>query len=189
MISKTLPEEIMDVYNTATCLHSKQQVEIAFDHIAQAITKKLANDNPLLLCVVIGGIVPVGHLLPRLNFPLEVDYVHVTRYHKTTTGHELIWKALPSTKLTGRNILLVDDILDKGVTLKSIIDFCLTQKVNSIHTAVLVNKQVERAPLGLLDADFYGLTVQNDYVFGYGLDYKGYLRNAAGIYKVAPQFQ
>lgn len=186
---KVMPEEIIEVYKTATCLYSKSEVETAFDRISEAMTKQLAETNPVLLCVVVGGIVTLGNLLPRLNFPLEVDYVHVTRYHQTTKGQKLVWKATPSTDLKGRNVVLVDDILDGGITLKHIVDYCETQNANSIHTAVLVDKASARLPEGLKVADFCGLTVENHYVFGYGLDYKGYLRNAPGIYKVAPQFE
>lgn len=184
-----LPEEIVKIYNASHCLYSKKEVEAAFDQIAAGITADLANTNPVLLCVVVGGIVTMGHLLPRLNFPLQVDYVHATRYQNKIKGQaELLIKAKPTTNLQGRTVIIVDDILDAGVTLQGLMNFCREEGAQAVYTAVLVDKQDARAPQGLQQADYCGLVVENKYVFGYGLDYKGYLRNAPGIYKIAEKY-
>ena len=76
----------------------------------------------MIICVMIGGLVPLGNLLHRLDFPLEVDYVHATRYRGDITGGDIHWKVRPSTNLAGRTVLVVDDILDGGITLAAIID-------------------------------------------------------------------
>lgn len=184
-----VPAHIRQVFSTSTCIYSRKEVESALDKIARQMHQVLADSNPILLCVVVGGIVPLGNLLPRLDFPLEVDYVHATRYAGATTGGELIWKAKPSCDMKGRTVVIVDDILDGGITLSRIIDYCQQQGVAAVQTAVLVDKQVSRQPGGLAVADYTGLTVGDDYVFGYGMDYHEYLRNAPGIYKVAPEYQ
>ncbi len=184
-----LPEQIREVFAKATCIYSKAQVEQALDKLAHQISAKLANDNPVFLCVVIGGIVPLGNLLVRLDFPLEVDYVHATRYRNDTKGKDLQWKAAPSTDLQGRTVVVVDDILDGGITLASIVEFCKNKNAKQVFTVALVDKYEARLPSGLPEADFCGLKIENHYVFGYGLDYKGYLRNAPGIYMVAPEHE
>lgn len=184
-----LPEHIRHVFSCATCIYSKQQVEAALDKLATEISYKLAHSNPIFLCVVVGGIVPLGNLLPRLDFPLEVDYVHATRYNGETRGGVLKWLAKPSCDMKGRTIVIVDDILDGGVTLNEILAYCRDQQAESVYSAVLVDKQDARLPEGLPEADFTGLRVDNHYVFGYGMDYKGYLRNAPGIYMVAPEHE
>ena len=176
-----------DVMARATCLYTKEAVDSALDRMAADITSRLSESNPVFLCVVVGGIVPLGNLLPRLNFPLEVDYIHATRYQNKIRGEELAWKVLPNCHLKDRTVVIVDDILDGGITLKEIVRFCHDQGAHEVFTAVLVDKQNARLPTGLPIADFSGLTVDNHYVFGYGMDYKGYLRNAPGIYRVAPQ--
>lgn len=184
-----LPAKIQQVLASATCIYSREQVEAALDQMAQQMQQKLADTNPILLCVVLGGIVPLGNLLPRLDFPLEIDYVHATRYNGDISGGELTWKAEPSCDLRGRTVVIVDDILDGGVTLASICDYCKQHGAAHVQTAVLVDKLVARQPAGVKSADYTGLTVGDDYVFGYGMDYHEYLRNAPGIYKVAAKYQ
>lgn len=184
-----LPEDIEQILKKSECLYTKTQIEIALDLMAENMTKDLATANPLFLCVVIGGIVPLGNLLPRLEFPLEVDYIHVTRYRGETRGGNLIWKAEPSGDLSNRTIVVVDDILDSGLTLKEVVDYCHRKGAKKVYTAVLVDKEAARQSNGLQKADYVGLPVDNRYVFGYGMDYKEYLRNAPGIFAVAPEHE
>jgi hypoxanthine phosphoribosyltransferase len=184
-----VPDHIRQVFAKSTCLYSKFDVENAMDRMATEISYRLAHKNPILLCVVVGGIVPLGNLLPRLDFPLEVDYVHATRYTGDTVGKELKWRVKPSCDMHDRTVIIVDDILDGGVTLSAIIRFCQEQGAAEVYSAVLVDKCHARLPDGHKHADFSGLKVDNHYVFGYGMDYKGYLRNAPGIYMVPPEFE
>jgi len=185
----SIPEQIQEVYEKAACLHTKQEIDAELNRLAIDIHEALSEKNPLLLCVMIGGLVLTGNLLPRLDFPLELDYVHATRYRSTTSGGELTWKAKPSADLKNRTILIIDDILDQGVTLQAIINYCKEQGAEEILTAVLLDKRECRLPDGLALADFTGLVIPDRYVFGYGLDYKEYLRNAPGIFMVAPEHQ
>ena len=116
-----IPEKIKEVYERSTCLFTTKEVEAALDRMAINIHECLHDKNPVLLCVMIGGMVPLGNLLPRLDFPLEVDYVHATRYCGEIEAGELQWKVKPSLTLEGRTVLVVDDILDGGVTLAEIL--------------------------------------------------------------------
>jgi hypoxanthine phosphoribosyltransferase len=174
--------EIKHVQVNAECLYSEQQVEAALDDMATQINSLLADRNPLVLCVMNGGVVVAGKLLTRLTMPLNVDAINASRYQNTTSGQTLSWVLKPSTSLVNRVVLIVDDILDEGVTLAALHDYCLEQGASDVYSAVLVNKILDHDKPIL--ADFVGLNVENKYVFGYGMDYKGYLRNAAGIYAV-----
>lgn len=185
----SIPKQIQEVYEKSTCLHTKQEIDAELNRLAIDIHEVLSDKNPLLLCVMIGGLVLTGNLLPRLDFPLELDYVHATRYRGATSGGELTWKAKPSAEIKNRTVLIIDDILDQGLTLQSIIDFCQAQGAKEILTAVLLDKRECRIDGGLATADFTGLVIPDRYVFGYGLDYKEYLRNAPGIFMVAPEHQ
>lgn len=184
-----IPDRIQEVFTRATCLYTRQEIEAALDKMATEIEAKLEGSNPLLLCVMVGGLIPAGNLLPRLDFPLELDYIHATRYGDKLQGGELEWLVKPKISLKDRVVLIVDDILDGGLTLTAILDYCKAQGAKEVYSAVLLDKQQTRVPGGLPKADFTGITMEDGYVFGYGMDYKGYLRNASGIYVVAPEHQ
>lgn len=183
------PRLIHEVYERSSCLFDKAAIEAALDRMALEMTAQLKDKSPIFMAVMVGGMVPLGNLLPRLNFPLEVDYVHATRYRGGLEGKELHWKAKPSREVAGRTVVIVDDILDGGVTLAELVESVKAMGATEIYTAVLVDKHHERAPDGLRHADFVGLEVEDHYVFGYGMDYQEYLRNAPGIYVVAPEHE
>lgn len=180
-------DEARHVLATADCCYTRAQVDEALDEMALAITATLQDNNPLVLCVLNGGLIATGTLLLRLPFPLNCDYVHATRYRDKTHGGELNWIAKSSYPLKDRHVLIVDDIFDEGLTLKALIKYCREEGAASVRSAVLVNKLHDRKTD--LQADFVGLDVEDRYVFGYGMDYKGYLRNAPGIYAVNEQKQ
>ena len=184
-----LPEQIREVYAKATCLHTREEVEAALDKMAAEIHNELENSNPVLLCVMVGAVVPAGQLLTRLDFPLEVDYVHATRYRSGLQGGEIQWRAEPKTELKDRTVIVLDDVLDGGVTLAAVVDYCKERQAKAVYTAVLVDKERPRETGGLEKADFTGITTVNRYIIGYGLDYKEYLRNVPGIYAVAPEHE
>lgn len=176
------PDEVRRIWQEADCLYSATEVEKQLDRMAREISRDHADANPIMMCIMTGALIPAGHLLTRLQFPLQIDYIHATRYGQATTGGELTWQTRPSLALPGRDIIIIDDILDEGVTLAAIVEFCKQQGASKVSTAVLVEKQHERK--SGIQADYVGLHIEDRYVFGYGMDYQGYLRNAAGIYAV-----
>lgn len=173
-------EEIRRVAAEADCLFGEAEVEAALDRMAEAITLVLADRNPVVITVLNGGIIPAGKLLARLRFPLEIDSLKAGRYQGQTRGTEMRWLLEPAIPLAGRTVLLIDDILDEGITLAEIRRWCLAQGAEAVYAAVLVDKQLGREKP--CKADFVGLEAENRYLFGYGMDYKGYLRNRPGIY-------
>ena len=175
-------EQAHAVLEEAECLYSADEVHEAFDRLAAQINAKLEGTNPLVLCVMNGGLVPAGHLLTRLSFPLQFEYIHATRYRGDLQGGELHLRAKPVTQLAGRVVLVIDDILDEGVTLARILEYCREQGADEVASCVLVEKRHDRKVD--VAVDFVGLEVEDRYVFGYGMDYKGYLRNAPGIFAV-----
>ncbi len=182
-MTEPTPAEIEKIFSEAELLYGAAEVEQALDDMAVAISGTISKANPILLCIMTGGIVPTGLLLPRLQFPLQLDYVHASRYAGNTTGGNLDWIRAPSIPLENRTVLILDDILDKGVTLSAIRDACLKLGADKIYSAVLVDKDTPR--LGdIQQADFTGLRIPDRYVFGYGMDYRNYLRNIPGIYAV-----
>ncbi|MEZ5540589.1 MAG: hypoxanthine-guanine phosphoribosyltransferase [Pseudomonadota bacterium] len=175
------PAELKRIRATAVELHGPAQVHAALDRMAAEITAVLGETLPVVLCVLTGGIIPTGHLLTRLPFPLETDYLHATRYRGATSGREVEWVSEPGISLAGRTVLVVDDILDEGNTLVDIARYCRQAGAAQLYTAVLIQKRHDRRNPAA-HADFVGLEVDDRYVFGFGMDYKGYLRNLNGIY-------
>jgi len=175
---------IRQIMAEADCLFTEAEVEAAIDKVASQINAELAERNPVVFCVMNGGLIFSGKLLTKLNFPLEASYLHATRYRNETSGGELFWKAKPEVSFIDRDVLIVDDILDEGHTLGAIIDFCHHAGARAVHTAVLIDKEHERKARPDLKANYVGLSCIDRYIFGYGMDYKGYWRNAAGIFAV-----
>lgn len=178
--------EVERIEQNAIQLYDANAINEALDRMAEGITDALSGTVPVILCVLSGSIIPTGHLLTRLSFPLEIDYLHATRYQGGTTGKHIEWLCTPSTLLAGKNVLIVDDILDEGNTLKAVYDFCHAQGASKVLSAVLVQKEHNRRPDNIV-ADFVGLKVEDKYVFGFGMDYHGYLRNLHGIYTLGPE--
>ncbi|HVT37317.1 MAG TPA: hypoxanthine-guanine phosphoribosyltransferase [Nevskiaceae bacterium] len=179
-------ERLLDaqqVRESADCLHDAAAVQRAYDRLAAQIEREYAGKNPLLLCVMIGGLQPTAEIVQRLAFPFELDYLHATRYRGQTSGADLHWKAHPDIAVAGRDVLVIDDILDEGHTLAAILFALRGQNAASVKCAVLCEKlHARKAPD--VRADFVGLTVEDRYVFGCGMDYKSYWRQLPGIYAV-----
>lgn len=171
------------VMQAADCIHDRVAVETALDRIATDLNRDLQGGDVVVLCVMNGGLVVTGELLPRLTVPLRVDYLHATRYREETEGNELHWRVEPAHSLRGKDVLIVDDILDEGYTLDAVIRACERKGPASLRVAVLAQKEHDRGVRPKLD--YVGLMVPDRYVFGYGMDYKGYWRNAPGIFAVA----
>ncbi len=179
-------DEIKLIQASAEQLYSEDQVDAAISNMAAQITDSLANHNPLILCVMNGGIVTTGKILTQLNFPLTLDAINASRYQNQTVGGDTItWHYKPSSDIHGKTILIIDDILDEGFTLQAVYQYCLEQGTSAVYSAVLIDKQLGHSKP--IQADFVGLEVENRYLFGSGMDYKGYLRNAPGIFACAEQ--
>lgn len=176
--------QIQKILESAECLYSMEEINEALNKMAKHITQELKDENPLILCVMTGALIPTGHLLTRLHFPLEVDYIHVTRYRGTMRGGDLHWLMEPRQSLENRTVLIIDDIMDGGLTLSAIIDYCTQGKAKAVYSAVMVSKKRLREPGVDFEPNFIGLETEDKFLFGFGLDYEEYLRNIPGIYAI-----
>ena len=170
------------VLEEADLLHTAEEVDAALNRMAAQINQALADKDPLIYCVMNGGLVPAGMLLPRLTFPFRLDYLHATRYREKTAGEDLQWLKTNECDMRDRYVLIIDDILDEGYTLEAIDLYCRQQGARQVLTAVLAEKMRQRG--SQFKADFVGLYIIDRYVFGMGMDYKGYLRHLPAIYAV-----
>jgi hypoxanthine phosphoribosyltransferase len=172
--------EAREILAAADLLCPADAVARAVQRVAAEITAALATANPLVLSVMTGAVVFAGQLLPLLDFPLEVDYLHLTRYGDATVGGQIEWKVFPEAKIAGRIVLVIDDILDEGHTLAEIRRRVLGAGAAEFHAAVFADKAIGiNKPVA---ADFVGITVPDRYVFGFGMDVKGAWRNLPAVY-------
>jgi hypoxanthine phosphoribosyltransferase len=164
----------------AELIHSEAAVQDAVNEVASAIRARLADKYPLVLCVMTGGVVFCGQLLTKLDFPLDFDYLHATRYGPETQGGKISWRSAPWTSVKGRSVLVVDDILDEGVTLAAVKESLRRMGAEEVLTAVFADKlNGKQKPIV---ADFVGLTVPDRFVFGVGMDAGGVWRNLPAVY-------
>lgn len=169
----------------AEVIHSASAVQAALDDVAARIRAQLAESNPLVLCVMTGGVIFCGQLLPKLDFPLDFDYLHATRYGAETQGGKISWRSAPWITVKNRTVLVVDDILDEGVTLAAVKESLTRLGAARVLLAVFADKlNGKRKPVS---ADFVGLTVPDRFVFGYGMDVGGAWRNLPAIYALKEQ--
>jgi hypoxanthine phosphoribosyltransferase len=179
------PLQAQQLLDHAELVASAATVQDALDRLAAEIGAALAQAFPLVLPVMGGAVVFAGQLLPRLNFPLEFDYLHVTRYRDKTRGGEMEWRVLPGQNVAGRTVLVLDDILDEGQTLAAIRDKLLDMGAARVWSAVLTDKA--NGLVKPIRADFCGLSVPDRFVFGCGMDAYGLWRNLPAIYALAPE--
>ena len=178
---KYLTPDLAQVLERSECLFDRAAIDRALDVLADDVTADLKDSNPLALCVLNGGIVFSGHFLTRLPFSVQVDYIHASRYHGGLHGGELKWIAKPSTSLEGRTVLLLDDIFDQGYTMEGLRDACLEQGAKAVYSVVLLTKEHERDQV-TYKPDYSALSVPDQYVYGFGMDYEHELRNLDAIY-------
>lgn len=175
-------DEMRRAMEEADCLADNAAVDAALDRMAAEITATLKDTNPIIYAVMNGGLILAGCLLRRLTFPLEVAYLHATRYGHALQGNMLDWRIRPTQDLRGRTVLVLDDILDEGHTLAAIVEHMQQEGAAAVHSAVLVHKVHPRKATPGMRAEFTGLDMPDRFLFGCGMDYKGYWRNAPGIF-------
>jgi hypoxanthine phosphoribosyltransferase len=167
-------------------LVSADTVQAAVRNVAEVLNQRFDTDEagafPLVLGVMGGAVVFTGHLLPQLTFPLEFDYIHVTRYGDLDRGGEVVWKVIPRQNVAGRTIIVVDDILDEGETLAHVKQRLLDMGAADVVLAVFADKDLGRQKP--VQADIVGLTIPNKFVVGFGMDAHGYWRNLPGLWVI-----
>ncbi len=180
------PEGIAAVENRATRIYSATEVEAALSRMAEEMSAEISGTDPILLCVMNGGLIVTGRLAAKLRFPLRIDYLQVSRYRGATRSGGIDCRVMPALDLTGRVVLVVDDILDQGHTLDAVLQCCRERGASRVLSAVLAVKRLPRREVDIA-ADFHALSVPDRYVYGCGMDYQGYLRNVDGVYAIADE--
>ena len=173
-------EEALRLLDTADEIVTSRQVRAAVERMGSDISKRLEGEFPVVLAVMGGAAVFIGQLLPLLHFPLEFGAIEVTRYNNDIQGREINWRLPPRDNVRDRVVLVVDDILDEGITLAAIRKRLLEMGAREVLAAVFADKDIGHDKP--VHADFVGVTVPNRYVFGFGMDAYGLWRNLPSIY-------
>lgn len=175
-------QQAREVLSKAELLFSADEVQAALVHVAKEINVALADQHPLVLSVMGGAVIFTGQLLPMLDFPLDFDYLHVSRYGNEKQGGELHWKVAPRENVKGKVVLVLDDILDEGHTMQAIKQRVMELGATKFYCAVFADKANGKAKP--INADFVGMELPDRFVFGFGMDIHGAWRNLPAIYAV-----
>ena len=166
----------------AECLLDASSIRAATAALGARISADYGQlTEPLLVLLVMNGAVVFGgDLLPSLSVDVELDYVHASRYRADQAGDTLSWLRQPPNSIQNREVLLVDDVLDAGITLAAVQQRCYALGAARVRTAVLLRKRTAKA--AAMVADYVAFEVDDRYLYGWGMDYAGRLRNAPGIF-------
>ena len=157
------------ILQNSTVIADREEVQAAVDRLAQDINAHYGDRSIILLVVMTGAIMPAAWIASRLEMPLQMDFIHATRYSGTTQGGEIEFRVPPRLNLQNQDVLIVDDIYDIGLTLQMIEHYCQAREARSVNSAVLIRKIHDRKTTGELPA-FIGMEVEDKYVFGCGMD-------------------
>lgn len=174
------------ILKDAELICSSDEVQAAVSRIAHELNDRFSKPDspsfPLVLGVMGGGVVFTGQLLPNLTFPLEFDFIHVSRYGDEDYGGEIVWKVIPRQNVTNRTVIVLDDILDEGETLSHVKRRLLEMGAADVVIAVFADKAINKKKP--IKPDHVGVTVPNKFVIGFGMDWQGYWRNLPDVWAV-----
>ncbi len=173
-------DTIQALIRKSSVIYSEIEIKTVIQNIADQVNQTIKTDDLYVLCVMNGALIFAGQLLPRLEKNIKYSYIHATRYAASLTGGPIHWLVKPSKDIEGETVLILDDILDEGITLREIVTTCEAMKAKAIYTAVLFDKEIVKEKSYI--PNFIGLKVPNRFVFGYGLDCKGLGRNLPHLY-------
>lgn len=170
----------MEPRSNLRVLIPRQDIAAAVDTLAAAITRDYHDKNPLVLCLLKGSFIFTSDLVRRLYFPLEVDFLRLSSYGsgKESSGSVDITLHLPEG-FGGRHVLIVEDIIDSGITLSFLLDYLADKEPASLRLCALLDKPARRQRE--VHVDYLGLTVSDEFLVGYGLDCDEKYRNLPDI--------
>ncbi len=164
----------------AECLFTADEVSAAIERMARSIDARLGAEEPIVMPILMGGAYTAFRLSEHFRFAYEMDSVRVARY-EGPSGGELHWYQRPCLELVGRHVLLVDDVLDRGLTLHAVEHELRRLNVSGVSIAVLARKAVDPR-VARPAVDFVGIDAPDRYLFGCGMDLDGRWRGLPALY-------
>lgn len=164
-----------------TCI-SNETIESAIDQLASRISQELADSKPIFIVLLNGAFMFAADLAGRLEFPMQISFVKLSSYKGTTTTGKITELIGVTENLEGRNIVVVDDIIETGTTMEHICNWVKSQNPASVRTCAMFFKP--KALKANIRVDYWAMTLPDGFIVGHGLDYNGYGRNLKDIYKI-----
>ncbi len=169
----TNPAMLADI---SKVLYHESTILSRLDELAHTLTEEYRGKDLTCVAILNGSFIFMADLLRRIPLPLQVDCWSVSSYHGTTSSGQVNFRQTQLADVRGRHVLILDDILDSGVTLRAIHDRLAAESgALSLKICVLLRKQIGQARP--IDADYVGFDIPNEFVVGYGLDYNEHYRN------------
>jgi hypoxanthine phosphoribosyltransferase len=165
---------------------SEAEIQAKIIELGQQLSKDYQGKNPLFICVLKGAVMFMGDLLKRIDVPAEIDFMAVSSYGTSTesSGVVRIIKDL-ETEVAGRHIIIVEDIIDSGLTLSYLCDLLHRRNCASLRIIALLDKPKRRK--ADIKIDYKGFEVEDAFLVGYGLDYSEKYRNTPYIFIPKPE--
>jgi len=163
-----------------TKLYDNKEIKSTVRQIAKDITRDYKGKNPLIIGILKGSFIFIADLVRELRFPLEIEFIRLSSYGRgqTSSGKVKVLQKI-AAKIKGRDVLIVEDIIDSGVTLNFLIDYILKKQPSSLKLCCLLDKVARRRiPVTI---DYVGLIVPDKFLVGYGLDWDEKYRNLPDI--------
>ena len=160
----------------------ESKITLTINDIANRMNSELKNENPLFISILNGSFMFAADLMKRITFPCEISFVKIASYHGTTSSDEMLELIGLKENLKGRTVVIIEDIVDSGKTMSKVLEMLQNRGAGKILISTLLLK-----PDALrynIKPDSVAMTIPNDFIVGYGLDYNGYGRNLPDIYTV-----
>lgn len=167
-------------------LYSEEQIQGKIKELGELLSTDYEGKNPLVICVLKGAFVFMADLVKQIRVPLEIDFMAVSSYGQSTksSGIVKIIKDL-DVPVEGRHVLIVEDIIDSGLTLSYLIDVLERRNAKTISVVALFNKPARRTVE--LEPDYAGFLLPDEFIVGYGLDYAEKYRNLPFVGILKPE--
>ena len=165
----------MDDNRIKEILLTEEQLNDKVTELAKTLSEKYEDQNPLVISVLNGSFMFCSDLLKKMNFPLELNFIQVSSYGNSTESTGSIQISGNRIDMKGRRVIIIEDIIDSGNTLKRLTEYFGTLGADTVETCVLLDKPSRREVD--IEPDYCGFNIEDKFVVGYGLDYAQYFRN------------
>ena len=167
-------------------LLSEAQIKAKVEELGKLLSEEYAGKDPVFVGVLKGVVLFYADMVRQITTPCQFDFMWISSYQGTTSGQMQVRRDV-SADLKGRHVVILEDIFDTGNSLDFVYNHLLSKEPASLKICTLLDKPERRNPRVKLQADYVGFTIPNEFVVGYGLDYKEHYRNLPYIGVLKPE--